>query len=428
MITRTNLGPSQVLTTPRRSLGRAGVLLAANAGGVLCVFGGLGACGKGPAPAIHADDARLAHVASVAATPPAPKPVAPAAPAPVAHEAHAKRAKSGGHQGARRGWIGVAAAANAKGVMAAWTASDVSLSRDGGRAYQPALAHDGRVDAVAFAKDGALAVIREGRELGIQTLGGAPSWRTLPFAKKTTSLTAGGDALAWMGTREEDGAESLAISRDMGATWTFNDGPGLGDFKSEVRIEDDGALALIIENDADCGGGFQARYFGDVKGGPALATSVAPLGRGGLHLTDARWPLDAPGAWAMGQHGWSYGISDCGDGSANHLCAVDANGEAMAVAPVQDKTFTTLRGVTSAKATWATLDGKLAWLDGPTVMFPAAHTPRGFTVSAIDDDDRPIGIVHGTVVQWTRDEKWRPLFTTSQSADVARLSKRADRS
>lgn len=297
----------------------------------------------------------------------------------------------------RAPWVGVAASRGASGVLAAWTASRVAVSRDDGKHYHYVL--DGKGDVVAAAMDdaGTLFAIRGARALGVVTRSGETAWRTIPFAKTTSSLVAGAGVVAWVGERDVATPEGsrLAISRDDGATWTVaENAPDLGDFANGLAIDPDGTLRLMSATESDCGGGWQSRWTGD-------ATGV---------WKEAGWPLDAPATWGIGDEGWTYAIGDCGDGVGGHLCAVDPAGNASAIAVTRGATFKSLHAVTNGRATWATVDGRLAWLSRGAAMFPAGAPPHGFALAAIDADGQPIGLAEGRAVRWTRDGHWRSLF------------------
>jgi hypothetical protein len=66
--------------------------------------------------------------------------------------------------------------------------------------------------------------------------------------------------------------------------------------------------------------------------------------------------------------------------------------------------------MTDSRATWAVLDGKLAWLGDAVAMFPAKRTPKDLELRAIDADGRPIGVAGGTIVRFTTGGKWERLF------------------
>ncbi len=294
-------------------------------------------------------------------------------------------------------WIGVVASRGAGGVLGAWTASRVVVSRDDGRHYHTVL--DGKDDVAKVAMDdaGTLFALRGANALGIVKRNGESTWRAIPFAKKTSALVAGAGIVAWIGASSAttDG-DVLMVSRDEGATWSVPTGaPILGDFANDLVIEPDGTLRLMTSNEADCGGGFQERWIGD------LTTNT---------WKEATWPLDTPGRWGIGDEGWSYAVGNCGDGVESKLCAVDPAGNAIAVAVARGATFKGMHAVTNGRATWAMLDGKLAWLSRGTVMFPAGAAPKGFALLAVDAEGQPIGIAEGHATRWSRDGKWRAIF------------------
>jgi hypothetical protein len=151
----------------------------------------------------------------------------------------------------------------------------------------------------------------------------------------------------------------------------------------------------MTSNESDCGGGWQSRWIGDVSHNA---------------WKEAEWTLDTPGTWGVGDEGWTYAVGDCGDGVQGKLCAIDPAGAASAIATTRNQTFKTLNAVTNGKATWAMIDGRLAWLSHGNVMFPSGATPKGFALVAIDEDGAPIGIADGHAMRWSRDGRWRSLF------------------
>jgi hypothetical protein len=386
------------MTAPTTSSRSRMLLLFANAAGALASVGLVGACGpriSADAPrALHPEDALVARATSALSARTAAAHVAPqasAAPAP----AHAPAA----HAAAPRPttWLGVTSSPRARGVLAAWSSSTVALSIDGGATFKTVFASRAHVDATALDAEGALFVVRGHKDLSVRAPDGKVTHHALAFAKTTSSLATGAGTLAWLGTRVEDGGEvpAIALSKDDGAKWTFVRPPELGSVGTELAIDDDGTLRVMTDMEADCGGGFQARYVGTPDG----AT-----------WKEAAWPLDTPDGFAIGARGFAYGIGDCGDGTQGHLCAVDAEGHASAVAPVQAATFKDLHAVTSGSFTWATIEGTLSRFDGATVTFPATSTPKGFVLTAIDADGQPVGTAHGKAMRWGRDGKWETLF------------------
>jgi hypothetical protein len=294
-------------------------------------------------------------------------------------------------------WTGVAAA-RGRPLLATWSTSTVLLSRDGGRHFEQVLAGKGHVGHAAFGDDGTLFAVRGQGTLHVRTADGHETMRPLSFARATKEFAAGAGALAWIGTRADRGADalpSLAVSNDAGRTWTFPD-VSLGSFENHVSIDEDGTLRVFAANEEECGGGYQTRFVGSVHGGD---------------FKEPGWPLDTPGNAFNGADGWSYAVGECGEpDNALHLCVVDPEGSAARAEPVAAQTFVTLHAVSNGNDVWGTLDGQLAWFSQRAVIFPAQHTPKGLTVGAIDAEGRPLGIVHGRVLRFTRDSKWETLL------------------
>jgi hypothetical protein len=289
------------------------------------------------------------------------------------------------------------AAARGRAFVAAWRGSTVVLSKDGGKTFRRAADGQGHVTRAVFDDDGTLFVLRSARSLTVVGQEGEAREAELAFAHTTTELAAGAGTLAWIGTREgEANAQpTLGLSRDGGKSWSFP-ALDLGSFANQVSIDADGTMHLLLEDEADCGGGNQRLLVGNV------------LGRA---FREPGWPLDAPGAATIGDEGWSYALGSCkGVDDSGHLCAVDPQGEPMSVLPAAHDTFETLHAVTDGKQTWATLDGRLAWLSRAVVLFPAMHTPKGFVLDAVDAEGRPVGVARGRVVRFRRDGKWETLL------------------
>jgi hypothetical protein len=297
---------------------------------------------------------------------------------------------------ARTAWEGVAAARQ-HDFVAAWKGSTLALSRDGGKTFRRQAEGSEHVARASFDDEGTLFVLRGAHSLSVVSRRGEAREARLDFARTTTELVGGAGALAWIGTREGDANHqpTLALSRDAGATWTFPE-VDLGSLENHLAIDADGTLRLLVEDEADCGGGHQAILVGKVAGGG---------------FREPGWPLDAPGTATLGDGGWSYALGACGESDAGaHLCAVDPDGEPMAALPAAHATFGTFHAVTDGRETWATLDGRLAWLSRDAVIFPARHTPKGFVLDAVDAEGRPVGVARGRVVRFRRDGKWETLL------------------
>lgn len=299
-----------------------------------------------------------------------------------------------------RRWLGVAASPAQTYVMAAWTKTDVLLSADGGETSRSVLSGAGSVETVSIDERGDVVAVRRhrgARELGVRDVGGATHWRVIPHATKTLALAAVGGAVTWHGVvKTSDGApeEAIAISRDEGATWVFPAGATLGSFANHVQVDRDGTVRLMAASEADCGGGYQARFVGNVAGG---------------EWQQVDWPLDTPTGFGLGAQGWAYGIGDCGDSTdGQRLCGAGPAGGAVVVQPAVH--LASLDVVTDGRATWATIDGKLANLREGTVRFPARTSPRGLRLTGVDAQGQPVGVASGAAVRWTRAGAWQPLF------------------
>lgn len=299
-----------------------------------------------------------------------------------------------------RHWLGVVASSNFANVMAAWTKTEVLLSADGGKTSRAVLPGHGEVDTVAIDERDQVLVVRRrpgARDLGVRDVHGATLWRVIPHATKTLELSATGGAVTWHGViKTDDGGrkEAIAISRDDGATWVFPAGVDLGTFANRVHVDPDGTVRVMAATEADCGGGYQARFVGNVAGG---------------EWNQVAWPLDTPTGFGLGAAGWAYGIGDCGDDSnGERLCAAGPDGEAVVVQPAMR--LSNLDVVTDGHATWATVDGRLASLREGTARFPAKTSPRGLHLTGTDAEGQPLGVAGGAALRWTRAGAWQTLF------------------
>jgi hypothetical protein len=325
---------------------------------------------------------------------------AAAAAVPVATTASAPEAPPSATPVAPRRWLGVVASPAKMSVMAAWTKTEVLLSTDGGETSRSVLPGAGDIEAVSIDERGDVVAVRRhrrARELGVRDVGGATRWRIIPRATKTLALAAVGGAVTWHGVvRSSDGSpeEAIAISRDEGATWAFPAGATLGSFANHVQVDRDGTVRLMAASEADCGGGYQARFVGNVTGG---------------EWTQVDWPLDTPTGFGLGAEGWAYGIGDCGNSAdGQRLCAAGPDGEAVVVQPIVR--LASLDVVTDGRATWATIDGKLANLHEGAVRFPARTSPRRLRLTGMDAQGQPVGVAGGAAVRWTRAGVWQTLF------------------
>ena len=323
---------------------------------------------------------------------------------PVAAVTASANAKTAPTPKPERHWLGVAPSPRSADVLAAWTSTEVLLSSDGGKTFRSILTGHGQVEKVAIDARGVVFAVRHHDELGVRSTDGITRWRSIPHATKTLELAVAAGAVTWHGvvSTKEGPKETLAISRDDGDTWTFPDVPPLGNAGNHVSVEKNGAIALMIASEADCGGGYQARFVGNVAGG---------------EWKHVDWPLDTPAAFGVGASGWSYGVGVCGDGAVDpqRLCGAGADGSAVLVLP--ETHARKLDVVTDGSATWATIDGRIASLDKGTVRFPAKVTPRGFHLTGIDAEGQPIGVAGGVAVKLTRTGSWQGIFAAPKAKE-----------
>jgi hypothetical protein len=298
-----------------------------------------------------------------------------------------------------RRWLGVAASPRDAAMVAGWTKTEVILSTDGGRTYRTVLDGEGDVDVAAVDARGAVMAVRRHHELGVLGADGVEHWHAIPHATKTIALLPAAGVITWHGVTRRDGVlvEAIAFSSDEGSTWTFPSEPALGNFANQVTVEDDGTARIMGDNEADCGGGYQVLYEGNVAGG---------------EWKHVDWALDTPSGFGVGAGGWAYGIGACGTESPvdpERLCGQGPSGEA---APVLPATHARSLAVVSRGAhTWATIDGRLASLDEGRVTFAAkTTTPRGLRLTGIDAEGQPVGVAAGVAMRWARAGSWETLF------------------
>lgn len=158
--------------------------------------------------------------------------------------------------------IGIAASPNRPELVATWSEDAIYVSFDDGRRFERVLDGPGRVADVAFDCHDRVYAWRTGLGLGVRDVAGE-SWRPLdPFDGKTLDeahrdwgkrvvLAVRGDTVALGGPAKDRGDHGLvAITRDRGVSWRFND-LGYYDRFAGLALEDDGT-AYAVTDWSDC--------------------------------------------------------------------------------------------------------------------------------------------------------------------------------
>ncbi len=155
--------------------------------------------------------------------------------------------------------------------LVAWNEASVYSSTDGGRSFHEVLAGKGRVLSATIDCFGTVIAAR-GTEIGIHGTGdtnGAETWRTVPgidFSEVVHEsgwaqppeiwLVGGGSDIVVVGFELATDVKSrVAVSRDLGRTWSFHD-IHANDFQGghfAARQRADGVIELELEI-VDCGG------------------------------------------------------------------------------------------------------------------------------------------------------------------------------
>jgi len=187
------------------------------------------------------------HAVVAAVTQPATPPLAPPRflPAPIP----------------RSGFVGVAESRDGR-VAAAWTATSLYVTRNGGRTFSRALARTGAIAGALVNDDGAVFVLRTPRALGAQYADGTEAWRTMPRAVQPRSdddevrvtAVARGAHTGWLVVnprgRTEDEAGWVALTDDDGIHWRTVRLPVTTD-RGLVDLAADGAARVLLW-ESDC--------------------------------------------------------------------------------------------------------------------------------------------------------------------------------
>lgn len=317
---------------------------------------------------------------------------------------------------------GVAASATRHGVLAVWTERAIFVSRDDGRTFARTLDGPGAVNRVQVDCHGRVIALRGRNMLGIDD-GDTQRHRALPFGQLVhepesthryeppVTMAAGGRYIGWVGNLVLDQHLHLAITDDLGATWSFIE---LGQYElneHDLAIATNGRMRLYLTQGERCGEEAFA-YRGDARRG----TLEAIEGRGYAFVREGEM-LD----------GYTYSTdAHCDTGSSGASVCVLPPGLKSAPSESEDgdtdwTNWAILTGNLPIEDVWtwqlasngrthlATLDGSLYRLRKTRAKALTRDVPDEFQLADVDSSKRPIGIHRGHVIRWSKRYGWRVL-------------------
>lgn len=304
---------------------------------------------------------------------------------------------------------GVAAASEAPGLLATWDSTEVRLSQDDGRTFEPVVeAPDGlSVTRAALSAEGRLYVVLDGPRGPAVSVGtaarlitvertGARGESSLPPGEVDMLVAGrGGDLAVVLHRPAEAVPELVSASVDAGATWIAQD-VYVGNAGFELAWSADGVLDVMTGSEASCGGGYQERWSGRVR--DDAWTTVA-------------WPLDTPLSWGVGAERFAYAVDHDGCDDAHPtgpaVCAV-RDGRSTVALPLPAESFDAFTVVTNGPHTLAQLGSTLLSLHGSRARVLSNAVPGDVEVHTTDARGRALGLWQGRPVRFAG-AGWQPL-------------------
>ncbi len=296
------------------------------------------------------------------------------------------------------GWLGVAAAPDRFGVVAAWTDHTLWVSRDDGRTFHQELAAPEPIGAAAVAADARVYAARHGGRFGVLTPAGHTRWLRLDYEQALAMGHGGGWTvlLAMSRDRHAGLVPILWASEDAGASWRRLVAPAAGDLDNQLKIGSNGTIDLLVRATAELGPRLR-HYRGHVDGRPFEL------------VLDAEDPQP-------------FGLGH--DGSAARLVLSEGDGDATlvwdpgaaATAPSTGRPVTDWDVPVGAARDWslAVADGSLLAFTGTHVQTLSAHVPgrlRGLTGDGIG---RSLAVAGRLILRHSADHGWRRLLELPQ--------------
>jgi hypothetical protein len=323
---------------------------------------------------------------------------------------------------------GVAAAADAYGVIAVWTDRVLWVSRDDGRSFRQELAAPGPLTAVAVGRDGRVHAARHGR-IGTLSPAGHTRWHDLDASQVLAIAAAppreidraakspGWLAVLALHDDQAAGAAPLVwLSDDDGQSWRSLIAPHHGDAANRLWVSPDGVIDLLTEDsDGSVGGD------GD---GPDNLFGAGPwrLRLYRAHADDHPLALvfagDAPAPFAMGHDGLRWRLAWDGDqlqltaggeasGNTGPIVRPAAGRSAGGVVPVRNWD---VRVAASGQHTVAIADGHLLDLGRGAPRVVTRRVPGRIDALAVDGLGRAVATAGGSALRYSPRHGWRRLF------------------
>ena len=322
---------------------------------------------------------------------------------------------------------GLAAAADAYGVIAVWTDRVVWVSRDDGRSFRQELAAPGPVSAVAVGRDGRVYAARHGR-IGMLSPAGHTHWHDLDAGQvlaiaaappreidPAAPVTPGWLAVLALHDDQAAGAAPLLwLSDDDGETWRSLIAPHHGDAANRLWVSPDGVIDLLTE-DADGSVG------SDADNGTEDLFGAGAWRHRHYRARAEDYPLalvfagDAPAPFAMGHDGLRWRLAWDGDQlqlAADHATReagriVGSDRAAGGVVPVRNWD---VRVAAGGHRTLAVADGRLLDLGRGAPRVVTRKVPGRVDTLAVDGIGRAVATVGGSALRYSPRHGWRRLF------------------
>ncbi len=302
------------------------------------------------------------------------------------------------------GFDGVAVSRGTAGVIAAWTYSQLLVSRDDGRTFISVAEwpeeQSGVIRDVVVGRSGTVFALR-GNEVHIFRANETHVVRTVSCTEpleddvEPSQLVVGGGyigvVLPWCG----DERPILALSRDYGRTWLRRRLPEYVEEITHTTIRPGGVIDFIAVI-PDCMHTYNERYRGHVRG--AWWRPIADtLGDGS----------------GMGHDGTTYEVRDgwdseesCLPDGRTGLCSIDTEGRRRAVL-IEDEGDVQLLVAHNGARTYALYGGKFLRLRGARHEVLAEDVPDTLETLTVDSCHRAVALDAGRIARWSPDAGWR---------------------
>lgn len=291
------------------------------------------------------------------------------------------------------GWLGVAAARDRYGVIAAWTDHTLWVSRDDGRTFHQELAAPEPIGAVTVASEARVYAARHGGRVGLLTPARHTRWLRLDY-EQALAIAHGGGWTVLLAMSRDRHAGLLPIlwaTDDDGGSWRRTVAPAAGDLDNQLHIGADGSIDLLVRTTGDLATHVR-HYHGHVDGRPFElrldAEDPQPFGLG-HDGSPARLFVTARSARAPAHLVWADGS----DGGAS-LSVSDWN---LVVGASRDWSL-------------AVADGRLLAFAGTRIQPLSEHVPGRIRALGGDGIGRSLAVVGQFLLRHSASYGWRRLL------------------